>query len=112
MLKEGCKGSQLPSGGCSIPQFNWAAYQVSALISSGARADFMDTELAACLGVLPIPLARTLCGTHLIRITHSTKFITLTLSGNHAEEIHFLLIHSPFALVVWHSPFAHLAGQA
>lgn len=60
----------------------------------------MDGKLAARLGVPPIPLARTLCGTHLIRITHSTKFITLTLLGNHAEEIRFLLIHSPFALVV------------
>lgn len=68
----------------------------------------MDTELAARLGVSPIPLAepisaRTLRGTQLNRITHSTKFITLTLSGKHAEEIHFLLIHS-FSMEAYHDP--------
>ncbi len=31
---------------------------------------------------------------------HVTKFVTLTLSGNHAEEIRFLLINSPTAPVV------------
>lgn len=64
----------------------------------------MDTELAARLGVLPVPLvesisARSLCGTHFTRITY-TKFITLTHSGNNAEKICFLLNHSPFAPVV------------
>ncbi len=45
-------------------------------------------------------LARTLCGTLLARITHATKFVALTLSDNHSEEIRFLLIHSPTAPVV------------
>uniref|UniRef100_A0A8C1LRZ5 Gypsy retrotransposon integrase-like protein 1 n=1 Tax=Cyprinus carpio TaxID=7962 RepID=A0A8C1LRZ5_CYPCA len=103
----------LPSGGRSVLQaslqFNKTSYQVSALIDSGAEGDFMDNELAARLGVPSVPLAepisaRTLCGTHLTRITHSTRFITLTLSGNHAEEIRFLLIHSPSTpLVLGHT---------
>ncbi len=65
----------------------------------------MDSGLATRLGLPFVALAepisaRTLCGTLLTRITHATKFVTLTLSGNHAEEIRFLLIHSPTAPVV------------
>lgn len=93
----------LPSGSRSVLQgllqLNGTAHQVSALNDSGAEGDFMDTELFR-----PVPLAepisaRTLCGTHLTRITHFTKFITLMLSVNHAEEICFL-IHSSSAPVV------------
>ncbi len=65
----------------------------------------MDSGLARRLGLPSVALAdpilaRTLCGTLLTRITHATKFVTLTFSGNHAEEIRFLLIHSPTAPVV------------
>ncbi len=72
----------------------------------------MDSGLARRLGLPSVALAdpilaRTLCGTLLTRITHATKFVTLTLSGNHAEEICFLLIHSPTVPVV----LGHLAGE-
>ncbi len=102
-------GTQLPSGGrCEFQAsllVKGAVYQVGALIDSGAEGDFMDSGLARRLGLPSVALAdpilaRTLCGTLLTRITHATKFVTLTLSGNHAEEIRFLLIHSPTAPVV------------
>ncbi len=95
-------GTQLPSGGrCEFQAsllVKGTVYQVGALIDSGAEGDFMDSGLARHLGLPSVSLAdpilaRTLCGTH-------AKFVTLTLSGNHAEEIRFLLIHSPTAHVV------------
>ncbi len=101
--------TQLPSGGrCEFQAsllFKETVNQVVALIDSGAEGDFMDVGLATRLGLPSVALAepisaRTLCGTLLTRITHATKFVTLTLSGNHAEEIRFLLIHSPTAPVV------------
>ncbi len=108
--------TQLPSGGrCEFQAsllFKRTVYQVVALIDPGAEGDFMDSGLATRLGLPSVALAepisaRTLCGTLLTRITHATKFVTLTLSDNHAEEISFLLIHSPTAPVVL-GP--HLAG--
>ncbi len=100
---------RLPSGGrAEFLASVWAggaAFRVSALIDSGAERDFMDFGLATRLGILSIALtepisARTLCGILLTKITRVTKFVTLTLSGNHAEEIQFFLIHSPTAPVV------------
>ncbi|KAL1259006.1 hypothetical protein QQF64_009583 [Cirrhinus molitorella] len=88
--------ARLPPGGRSELQASLlvqgAVYQVSALIDSGAEGDFMDVGLARRLGIPSIALAepisaRTLCGTSFFRITHATEFVTLTLSGNHAEEI-------------------------
>ncbi len=102
-------GTQLPSGGrCEFQAsllVKGTVCQVGALIDSGVESDFMDSGLARRLRLPSVALAypilaRTLCGTLLTRITHATKFVTLTLSGNHAEEIRFLLIHSPTAPVV------------
>ncbi|KAG1935922.1 retrotransposable element [Pimephales promelas] len=101
--------TQLPSGGQPILpaflQLEGVNQEVSALIDSGAEGDFMDIELADRLGIgrslLTEPIAaRTLCGTPLTEITQSTKLVKLTISGNHTEEIRFLLIHSPSAPVV------------
>ncbi len=109
--------TRLPSGGRSefraSVRVGGAAFQVSALIDSGAEGDFMDYGLAKCLGILSIALAepisaRTLCGTLLTKITrvkNVKKFVTLTLSGNHAEEIRFFLIHSPTTPVVLGHPW-------
>ncbi len=102
-------GTQLPSGGrCEFQAsllFKGTVYQVAALIDLGAEGDFMDSGLTIHLGLPSVVLAepisaRTLCSTLLTRITHATKFVTLTLSGNHAEDIRFLLIHSPTAPVL------------
>ncbi|KAL0147091.1 hypothetical protein M9458_057615 [Cirrhinus mrigala] len=101
--------TRLPSGGraefLASLRFGGAVFQVSTLIGSGAEGDFMDSGLATRLGISSVALAkpisaRTLCGTLLIKITHVTKFVTLTLSGNHAEEIRFFLINSPTTPVV------------
>ncbi len=99
-------GTQLPSGGRCVLQASLlvkgTVYQVGALIDSGAEGDFMDSGLARRLGLPSVSLADPILAhyTLLTRITHATKFVTLTLSGNHAEEIRFLLIHSPTAPVV------------
>ncbi len=88
---------ELPSyGRCEFQAsllFNGAVYQVLALIDSGAEGNFIDSGLATSLGLPSVALAepiltRTLCGTLLTRIIHATKFVTLILSSNHAEEIH------------------------
>ncbi len=65
----------------------------------------MDIELAREWGIPVSPLAepisaKTLCGTPLTKITAVTGLVHLTISGNHTEEIRFLLIHSPSAPVV------------
>ncbi len=83
--------------------FHQVAYQVLALIDSGVEGDFRDSGLATHLGVSSVALAepisaKILYGSLLTSITHATKFVTL--SGNHAEEICFLLIHLPTASVV------------
>ncbi len=93
--------TRLPSTGHSeyraSVRVGGAAFQVSALIDSGAEGNFMDSGLATHLGISSIALAvpisaRTLFGTPLTKITRVTEFITLTLSGNHPEEIQFFLI--------------------
>ncbi len=101
--------TRLPSGGraefLASVRVGGAAFRISALIDSGAEGDFMDFELATRLGISSVALtepisAKTLCGTLLTKITRVTQCVTLILSGNHAEEIQFFLIHSPSAPVV------------
>lgn len=83
--------------------------QVSALIDSGAEGDLMDLDLAKRLGISMVALddpisAKTLCGSHLAVKTHCTVPLTLKVSGNHVEQLQFLLIHSPTApLVLGHN---------
>ncbi len=111
----------LPSGGrTTLPavlQSEGVTHTVAALVDSGAEGDFMDIELARRWGIPIFPLAesisaKTLCGTPLTRITAVTGLVHLITSGNHTEEIRFLLIHSPSAPIVlghtWlikHNPF-------
>lgn len=69
------------------------------LIDSGAEQNFIDSELAKQLYVtvesLPHALRVTaLSGQRLPDITHITEPLTLTLSGNHSEEISFFVFHS------------------
>jgi len=101
--------TRLPSGGraefLASVRVGGAAFRVSTLIDSGAEGDFMDFGLATRLGISSVALtepisAKTLCGTLLTKITRVTQCVTLILSGNHAEEIQFFLIHSPSAPVV------------
>ncbi len=101
--------TRLPSGGraefLASVRVGGAAFRVSTLIDSGAEGDFMDFGLATRLGISSVALtdpisAKTLCGTLLTKITRVTQCVTLILSGNHAEEIQFFLIHSPSTPVV------------
>ncbi len=101
--------TRLPSGGwaefLASVRVGGAAFRISTLIDSGAEGDFMDFGLATRLGISSVALtepisAKTLCGTLLTKITRVTQCVTLILSGNHAEEIQFFLIHSPSAPVV------------
>ncbi len=83
-----------------------SGFQVSALIDSGVEGDFMDSGLAAHLGISSVALAepisaRTLCGFLLTKTTHITKFVTLTLSGNHVEEIRINPISIGLAVLCW-----------
>lgn len=75
-------------------------HTLPALIDSGAEANIMDIELARQLGLetqrLPSPVpARALDGHLLGTVTSITAPISMTLSGNHHEEIRFHLLHSP-----------------
>ncbi len=107
--------TRLPSGGraefLASVRVGGAAFRVSALIASGAEGDFMDFGLATSFGISSVALtepisARTLCGTLLTKITRVTKFVTLTLSGNHAKDIQFFLIHPypPLLQSCWVTP--------
>uniref|UniRef100_A0A3P9C5M7 ribonuclease H n=1 Tax=Maylandia zebra TaxID=106582 RepID=A0A3P9C5M7_9CICH len=74
-------------------------HSLSVLIDSGAEQNFIDSELAKRLCVtvesLPHVLRITaLSGQRLPDITHITEPLTLTLSGNHSEEISFFVFHS------------------
>ncbi len=105
--------TQLPSGGrCEFQAsllFKETVNQVVALIDSGAEGDFMDVGLATRLGLPSVALAepisaRTLCGTLLTRITHATKFVTLTLSGIMLRRfVSSSSIHPPL-LWFWDTP--------
>ncbi len=88
--------TRLPSGSraefLASVRVGGASFQVSALIDSRAEGDFIEFGLATRLGISSVALtehisARTLCGILLTKINRVTKFVTLSLSGNYAEEI-------------------------
>ncbi|KAJ8333610.1 hypothetical protein SKAU_G00416180 [Synaphobranchus kaupii] len=71
----------------------------SALIDSGADANFIDSAFVKKFGIpteaLPTPItALALDGRSLGVVTHSTVPLQLILSGNHRETIQLLLIQS------------------
>lgn len=72
-----------------------------ALIDSGAEDNLMDTELAKQLR----------CTIQLLEISipalplDKTSPVSLTISGNHVEELQFHLLPSPQALVVLGHPW-------
>lgn len=78
------------------------------LIDSGAEQNFIHSELAHQLQLtqelLPHTLRVTaLSGQRLPDITHVTEPVILTLSGNHSEEICFLVFEATQTpLVLWH----------
>ncbi|KAL1246642.1 hypothetical protein QQF64_034443 [Cirrhinus molitorella] len=91
-----------------------------ALVDSGAEGNFVDASLVARWGIPTTPLkrkliARALNDTILTQVTHVTSPVSLTVSGNHSEDIAFYLLESPGTPIVlghpWlvrHSP--HIGG--
>ena len=74
--------------------------ELDVFVDSGADENFLDRELAKQLQLIPEPLpvpreANALDGRLLCHVTHRTPALSLTISGNHAEMISFLLIDSP-----------------
>lgn len=91
-------------------QFGDLSNSCSALIDSGAEGNFMDRSLATSWGIPglalsdPIP-ARSLNGTLITTVSHSTPPITLIVSGNHREVTTLLLLDSPSAPIVLGHPW-------
>ncbi len=82
----------------------------SALVDSGAEDNFIDATLVARWGIPITPLkkkliARALNGTILTQVTHITSPVSLTVSGNHCEEIAFYLLESPSTPIVLGHPW-------
>ena len=83
---------------------------VGALVDSGADECLMDVTLARQAGVLLEPMDTTLAAQaldgHLLgKISHRTIPISLTISGNHTEEIRFFIIRAPAAPLVLGRPW-------
>ena len=70
---------------------------VGAFIDSGADDNFIDREFARQLGVPQIPLEKGFTVRSFNRqvqeqVTHSTDLITMTVSGNHVEQIRLKVV--------------------
>lgn len=93
----------------------WSCESVPLLtfIDSGADDNFIDSVFAMRANIPSEPLespieVNALNGEKLAKITHRTIPVTLVLSGNHREEVQFLLISSPHAPVVLGLPWLKL----
>ncbi|KAL0191918.1 hypothetical protein M9458_010214, partial [Cirrhinus mrigala] len=88
-------------------------YSCEALIDSGAEGNFLDFNLARKLKVPVFVLKDSisviaLSGQSLSPVTHTTGLIRLVTSGNHTENITFLLTNSPSVPVVLGHPWLTL----
>uniref|UniRef100_A0A674MXQ5 Gypsy retrotransposon integrase-like protein 1 n=1 Tax=Takifugu rubripes TaxID=31033 RepID=A0A674MXQ5_TAKRU len=86
---------------------------ITFLVDSGADGNFISQDLArqARLPLETLPEPKTILGLNgevLARITHRTQAITLIISGNHREQIHFFLIRSSSSPGVLGSPWLAL----
>uniref|UniRef100_A0A4W5JRV3 Gypsy retrotransposon integrase-like protein 1 n=1 Tax=Hucho hucho TaxID=62062 RepID=A0A4W5JRV3_9TELE len=112
-LLSGGLSTDKPSSSTLLPvRLQWAthSHQCRALLDSGAEGDFMDLSLARRLHIPFTPLTRqitvtSLNGQELSNILLCTKPITLVTSGNHVEEISFLLMDSPLIPIVLGHPW-------
>ncbi|KAI2663459.1 Retrovirus-related Pol polyprotein [Labeo rohita] len=82
-----------------------ASFKGSALIDSGAEGNFIDEEWARPRGILlqPLPspiIAHGFYGRPLMRLSQITDSVSLLTSGNHREELRFLVCKSPSAPMV------------
>ena len=86
---------------------------LQALIDSGAEDNLIDLEVVTLLGCQleeldrPIP-ALALDGNMFTQITHPTSLVTLTVSGNHHEQITLKVISVPRTPLVLGHPWLML----
>ena len=86
---------------------------VGALVDSGADECLMDVTLARQAGV-PLESMDTTLSAHALEghplgnISHRTIPVTLTISGNHSENIQFFISHAPTAPLVLGRPWLNL----
>lgn len=111
--------SQTSSLSCSTPQrlqlqstLYWSreSLPLVALVDSGADDNFIDANIVSQANIPLEPLnsprdVNALNGERLACITHVTIPLTLVLSGNHREEIRFLVLPSPHAPLVLGLPW-------
>ncbi|KAI2643080.1 Retrotransposon-derived protein PEG10 [Labeo rohita] len=91
-------------------QLHSLAYGCEALVDSGAEGNFLDIKLAQNLKIPKVELSQpisvvALNGQPLPSITHTTVSLKLITSGNHSENIDFLLTDTPSAPVVLGHPW-------
>lgn len=84
--------------------------EVGALVDSGAEENFIDASLVKQWNLptesMEKPLvANALTGVRLAQITHTTVPVSLTLSGNHHEQLRFLVINAPHVPIVLGHPW-------
>ena len=86
---------------------------VGTLIDSGADESFIDHQLAVEANIPLIALAQpipafALDGHKLGTITQQTQLLKMTLSGNHVEDIRFLVLPSPGTPLILGRPWLEL----
>ena len=81
--------------------------QVPVLLDSGADASFICPSLVKRMGISTVPLASPMrpCASHrgasLTKVQRVTQPVKISISGNHQEEMVFLVLQSPrFPLVL------------
>ena len=86
---------------------------VDAIIDSGADESFMDARLAGSAAVplitleSPLPVS-ALDGHNLGPLTHRSVPLTMSISGNHVEQIRFYVLNSPQTPLILGRPWLEL----
>ena len=91
---------------------SWGDHQleVEALVDSGAEENFIDVNLVSQWNLPTVCLEKPLVANaltvlKLANINHSTALVSLSLSGNHHEQLTFHVIRAPQAPVVLGHPW-------
>ena len=84
--------------------------QVPVLLDSGSDASFICPTLVKRLGIATVPLTTPICpcaltGVSLEDVQRATKPVKINISGNHQEEMVFLVLHSPRVPLVLGKPW-------
>ena len=89
-----------------------AEVQVPVLLDSGSDASFICPTLVRRMGIPRVPLARplhpcALTGIPLEEVHRATTPVKVLISGNHQEEMVFLVMSSPRVPLVLGRPWMH-----